>query len=88
MEVPEKYIEQAVEYKFNELRDEMMDGGGDTESLWNELHRILLSKDVADRDSISDMTISDLIERVCWEEANRLGDNGDLDEEAMQLAIE
>ena len=85
-EIPEQYLEQARDHKLEELIDEMKSGEGDNEALWNEINRMLCSKTKEDADAVEDMTLADIIEQVCADEANRLMDCGMLDEEAMECA--
>lgn len=88
MEVPEKYLEQARERRLDILVSDMRHPGENSEWLWQEIERILASNETADRDSIEDMTLADLIDRVCEAKVDKEMDNGDLDEDAMSIAIE
>jgi hypothetical protein len=88
MEVPEKYLEQARERRLDILVSDMRHPGENSEWLWQEIERILASSETADRDSIEDMTLADLIDRVCEAKVDKEMDNGDLDEDAMSIAIE
>ena len=87
-EIPERFLEQARERKLDILVSDMRHPGENSEWLWQEIERILASKETADRDSIEDMTLADLIDRVCEAKADKMMDDGDLDEDAMSIAIE
>ena len=87
MEIPEKYLEQAREHKLDVLQHDMR-MGENSEWLWAEIERILASKETADIDSIEDATIGQIIDRVCEARVDKMMDNGDLDEDAMELAQE
>jgi hypothetical protein len=86
MEIPERYLEQARDNKLEDLIHDMK-MGENSEWLWAEIERILASKDTADIDSIEDMTLADLIARVCEAKADKMMDDGDLDEEATDIAV-
>jgi hypothetical protein len=86
-EVPEKYLEQARDHRLDVLSHDMR-MGENSEWLWQEIERMLVSNAIEDRDAIEDVTIGDLIDRVCEAKVDTMMDNGDLDEEAMELAQE
>ncbi len=86
-EIPEQYLEQAADHRLATLTHDMRLGENE-DLLLREIQRILASPATADRDSIEDMTLADLIQRVCEAEVEQEMDNGDLDEDAMQIAIE
>ena len=86
MEAPERYLQQARDNKAADLLQDML-AGENAEWLWNEIERMLLSKDKADIDGLEDMSIKDIATRVCEEHADVLMDRGDLDEEAMDRAV-
>jgi len=85
-EIPERFLTQAYEDKVDDLVHDMK-LGENSEWLWQEIERILASKDPADCASIDKLTLADLIERVCEQAAERMLDNGDLDEAAMDAAV-
>jgi len=86
-EIPERYMEQALADKIDELAGDML-LGENAEWLWAEIERMTLSKDKADIDGLRDMSIADIAERVAENIAGRMLDNGDLDEAAYELAVE
>jgi hypothetical protein len=87
MEIPEMYLEAARDLRSDAIMGALLVGGGDTEMLWDEIHRMLLSKTTEDRDAVYDLCLRDIIVRVADKEASRLMDAGDLDEIAYDLAI-
>jgi hypothetical protein len=87
MEIPEKYLEQARERRLDQLSHDMR-LGENSEWLWAEIERMLESKDKADRDGLEDLSIADLIDRVCEQRVDKMMEDGDLDEEAAEIAQE
>lgn len=87
MEIPEQYLEQAREHRLDALVHDMK-LGENSEWLWQEIERILASTKTEDRDAIDDMTLADLISRVCEAKVEKMEADGDLDEDAMQCAVE
>jgi len=86
MEIPEEYLEQARDNKAADLLHDML-LGENLEWLWNEIDRMIMSKDQADIDGLEDLSIKDIAARVCEQYADKLMENGDLDEEATDLGI-
>jgi len=87
METPDRDLTQAYEDKLDDLIHDMK-LGENFDLLTAEIMRMMDSKDKADKDAIEDMTLADLIERVCEKKAEQMLDDGDLDEDAMELAVE
>jgi len=86
-EIPERYMEQALADKIDELAGDML-LGENAEWLWAEIERMTLSKARADIDGLRDMSIADIAERVAENIAGRMLDNGDLDDAAYELAVD
>ena len=86
-EIPERYLEQALADKIDELAGDML-LGENAEWLWAEIERMTLSKARADIDGLRDMSIADIAERVAENIAGRMLDTGGLDEAAREFAVE
>ncbi len=86
-EIPEKYIEQAREHRLDILSHDMR-MGENAEWLWQEIERMMASKDPQDAKDMESMTIGALIDRVCTAKVEKMEADGDLDEDAMELAME
>ena len=84
-EIPDRYLEQALADKIDELAHDML-LGENAGPLFAEIERMTLSKDKADIDGLRDMSVADIAERVAENIAGRMLDNGDLDEAALDLA--
>lgn len=87
MEIPDRYLEQALADKIEELAGDML-LGENAELLWAEIERMTLSRARADIDGLRDMSVADIAERVAEQIAGRMLDAGDLDEAACDLAAE
>ena len=85
-EIDERWLLQACEDKASDLLSDML-MGENSEMLWAEIERMLLSKDKADIDALEDLSIKDIAARVCDAEAERMMEAGDLDEAAMDAAV-
>ena len=85
-EAPERFLLQACEDKASDLLSDML-MGENSEMLWAEIERMLLSKDKAAIDALEDLSIKDIAARVCDAEAERMMESGDLDEAAMDGAV-
>lgn len=86
-EIPERFLEQARDHRLDLLSHDMR-MGENAEWLWQEIDRMMTSKDPKDAKDLETMTIGALIDRVCEAKADKEMDDGDLDEDAYQCAVE
>ena len=85
MDIPEHYLEQAREHRLDVLSHDMR-MGENAEWLWQEIERMMSSKDPQDAKDMESMTIGALIDRVCEAKVEKMEAAGDLDEDAMECA--